>query len=53
MAHLARAGHKAIAVLGGGTAMVGDPSGKTELRQMVSAETIAANRRITINAPPR
>ena len=31
MAHLERAGHRAIAVLGGGTAMVGDPSGKTEL----------------------
>jgi len=44
MAHLARAGHKAIAVLGGGTAMVGDPSGKTEMRQLISAETIAANR---------
>jgi tyrosyl-tRNA synthetase len=44
MAHLARAGHSAIAVLGGGTAMVGDPSGKTEMRQLVSAETIAANR---------
>lgn len=45
MAHLVRAGHRAIAVLGGGTAMVGDPSGKTEMRQLVSAETIAANRR--------
>jgi tyrosyl-tRNA synthetase len=44
MAHLARAGHRPIAVLGGGTAMVGDPSGKTELRQMLSGETIAANR---------
>ncbi|MES1206546.1 MAG: tyrosine--tRNA ligase [Pseudomonadota bacterium] len=44
MAHLARAGHQAIAVLGGGTAMVGDPSGKTEMRQLISAETIASNR---------
>ncbi|HEY4183555.1 MAG TPA: tyrosine--tRNA ligase [Polyangia bacterium] len=44
MAHLARAGHQAIAVLGGGTAMVGDPSGKTEMRQLISAETIATNR---------
>ena len=44
MAHLARAGHRAIAVLGGGTAMVGDPSGKTEMRQLISAEAIAANR---------
>jgi tyrosyl-tRNA synthetase len=44
MTHLARAGHRPIAVLGGGTAMVGDPSGKTELRQMLTAETIAENR---------
>jgi tyrosyl-tRNA synthetase len=45
MAHLARAGHQPIAVLGGGTAMVGDPSGKTEMRQLVSQETIQSNRR--------
>ena len=44
MAHLTRVGHKAIAVLGGGTAMVGDPSGKTEMRQLISAEAIATNR---------
>jgi tyrosyl-tRNA synthetase len=43
MAHLARAGHKPIAVLGGGTSMIGDPSGKTELRQMLSREAIVAN----------
>ena len=36
MAHLARAGHRPIAVLGGGTSMIGDPSGKTELRQMLT-----------------
>ncbi len=45
MAHLSRAGHRAIAVLGGGTAMIGDPSGKSELRQMISQEAIQANRR--------
>jgi tyrosyl-tRNA synthetase len=45
MAHLGRAGHRPIAVLGGGTTMVGDPSGKTELRQMLSRETIEANGR--------
>jgi tyrosyl-tRNA synthetase len=45
MAHLARAGHRPIAVLGGGTSMIGDPSGKTEMRQLMSAETIADNRR--------
>jgi tyrosyl-tRNA synthetase len=44
MAHLGRAGHRPIAVLGGGTTMVGDPSGKTELRQMLTPETIAENR---------
>jgi len=45
MAHLARRGHRPIAVLGGGTAMVGDPSGKTELRQMLTVEAIQENRR--------
>jgi tyrosyl-tRNA synthetase len=45
MAHLARAGHQPIAVLGGGTAMVGDPSGKTEMRQLITGEAIASNRR--------
>jgi tyrosyl-tRNA synthetase len=44
MAHLARAGHRPIAVLGGGTTMVGDPSGKTELRQMLTWEVIQGNR---------
>jgi tyrosyl-tRNA synthetase len=45
MAHLARAGHRPIGVLGGGTAMVGDPSGRTELRQMLTVEAIQDNRR--------
>jgi len=40
MKHLQRAGHKPIAIVGGGTTMVGDPSGKTELRKMLSEETI-------------
>jgi len=44
MAHLSQAGHRPIAVLGGGTAMVGDPSGRTELRQMMTVETIQQNR---------
>ena len=44
MAHLARSGHRPVAVLGGGTAMVGDPSGRTELRQMMTVETIQGNR---------
>jgi len=40
MVHLRRAGHRAIAVIGGGTTMVGDPSGKTEMRQLLEAGTI-------------
>ena len=43
MAHLQRAGHRPIALCGGGTAMVGDPSGKTDLRQMLTPEDIAHN----------
>ena len=43
MAHLQRAGHKPLGLVGGGTAMVGDPSGKTEMRQMLSLEAIRAN----------
>lgn len=43
MAHLQRAGHVPIAVVGGGTAMVGDPSGKTELRQMLTVDAIRQN----------
>lgn len=42
-AHLQRAGHKPIILCGGGTAMVGDPSGKTELRRMLTQQTIAEN----------
>jgi tyrosyl-tRNA synthetase len=45
MAHLAQAGHRPIAVLGGGTAMVGDPSGKSEMRQLMSQDLIQDNRR--------
>ncbi len=43
MSFLQRAGHKVVCVVGGGTSRVGDPSGKTELRQMMSDETIARN----------
>ncbi|HCS94704.1 MAG TPA: tyrosine--tRNA ligase [Clostridiales bacterium] len=43
MAHMQRAGHKPIALFGGGTAMIGDPSGRTDMRQMMTRETIAAN----------
>ena len=41
MAHMQRAGHRPIALLGGGTGMVGDPTGKTDMRQMMTEETIA------------
>jgi tyrosyl-tRNA synthetase len=44
MAWLTRGGHRPIAVLGGGTTMVGDPSGKTELRPMLTQESIQQNR---------
>jgi len=44
MAHLARAGHAPIALLGGGTTMVGDPSGKTEMRKLLTIEDIGRNR---------
>ncbi len=40
MMHLQRAGHRPIGLVGGGTTMVGDPSGRTELRQMLTRETI-------------
>ncbi len=43
MAHMQRAGHRPIALMGGGTAMVGDPSGKTDLRRMMTPETIQHN----------
>lgn len=41
--HMQRAGHKPIILIGGGTAMVGDPSGRTDMRSMMSKETIAHN----------
>ena len=37
------AGNKPIALIGGGTAMVGDPSGRTDMRQMMTPETIQHN----------
>ncbi len=43
MAHMQRAGHIPIALVGGGTAMIGDPSGKTDMRKMMTVETIAHN----------
>ena len=43
LAHMQRCGHRPIALVGGGTALVGDPSGKTEMRQMLSREEINEN----------
>lgn len=43
MAHLQQAGHIPIAIIGGGTTMIGDPSGKTEARKLISMEEIEQN----------
>ncbi|MFA9399143.1 MAG: tyrosine--tRNA ligase [Clostridiaceae bacterium] len=43
MAHMQRAGHRPIALLGGGTAMIGDPTGKSDMRKMMTKETIQHN----------
>jgi tyrosyl-tRNA synthetase len=43
MAHMQRAGHKPIALIGGGTARVGDPSGKSDMRKMLTDEEIQHN----------
>ncbi|MCU0574765.1 MAG: tyrosine--tRNA ligase [Syntrophobacteraceae bacterium] len=45
LVHMQRAGHRPIALVGGGTGLVGDPSGKTEMRQMLTLEHIDANAR--------
>jgi len=41
--HLREAGHKGIALIGSGTARIGDPSGKTEMRRMLSYEALDSN----------
>lgn len=40
MAHMQRAGHRPVALLGGGTGMIGDPSGKSDMRRMLTPEII-------------
>ena len=45
LAHMQQAGHRPIALVGGGTGLVGDPSGKTEMRQILSREQIDENAR--------
>lgn len=43
MAHMQRAGHRPIVLLGGGTAFIGDPSGKTDMRRMMTTNEIDHN----------
>jgi tyrosyl-tRNA synthetase len=43
LAHMQRQGHRPIALIGGGTGMVGDPSGKTEMRKMLTLEALEKN----------
>ena len=43
MAHMQRAGHKPICLIGGGTAFVGDPSGRSDMRSMMTKDTIRHN----------
>ena len=43
MKRLQMAGNKPVVLLGGGTGFVGDPSGRTDMRQMMSPETIQSN----------
>jgi len=43
MAHMQRAGHRPIALIGGGTVMIGDPTGKTDMRKMMTIDQINEN----------
>ena len=43
MAHMQKAGHRPIALMGGGTGMIGDPSGRTDMRKMLTKEDIDHN----------
>ncbi len=43
LAHMQRQGHRPIALVGGGTGLVGDPSGKTEMRKILTRETVEKN----------
>ncbi len=53
MAHLQRAGHRPIFLLGDGTAMIGDPSGRTDMRQMMTFETITHNKNCFVEQAER
>ena len=43
LAHMQKHGHRPIALIGGGTGLVGDPSGKTEMRQLLTPEMVESN----------
>ena len=43
LVHLQRAGHTPVALVGGGTALIGDPSGKASERQLLDEETVRSN----------
>ncbi len=43
MAHMQKAGHRPIALIGGGTALIGDPSGRTDMRTMLTKEKVEHN----------
>src|SRR6056300_493362 len=43
LAHMQKAGHRPIALVGGGTGLIGDPSGKTEMRKLITAEMVDKN----------
>ena len=43
MAHMQRAGHRPLVLVGGGTGMIGDPSGRTDMRTMMTRETVKHN----------
>ncbi len=45
LAHMQRNGHRPIALVGGGTGLIGDPSGKTEMRQVITQEEIDINKK--------
>ena len=50
MRHLQLAGHTPIVLIGGGTTMIGDPSGRTDMRQMITPETIKENlKKVTLD----
>jgi len=44
LAHMQRKGHRPIALVGGGTGLIGDPSGKTEMRQVITHEQVDENK---------